>query len=87
VAEVTQVVSDIELKIKREFGGEKGKGTSRIREKVEELKTQGMDGLEFQYLPFVDQQETFRHVYQRLTEGACIGVFPEGTPKRTPFRL
>ncbi|KAH9981321.1 glycerol-3-phosphate O-acyltransferase [Lactifluus volemus] len=78
VAEVTQVVSDTELKIKREFGGENGKGTSRIREKVEELKTQGMDGLAFKCLPFVDQQETFRHVYQRLTEGACIGVFPEG---------
>jgi glycerol-3-phosphate O-acyltransferase / dihydroxyacetone phosphate acyltransferase len=85
VAEVTQVISDTELKIKREFGGENGKGTSRIREKVEKLKTQGMDGLEFKCLPFVDQQETFRHVYQRLTEGACIGVFPEGTRKRTPF--
>ncbi|KAI0256667.1 glycerol-3-phosphate O-acyltransferase [Lactifluus subvellereus] len=78
VAEVSQVISDTELKIKREFGGENGKGTSRIREKLNELKTQGVDGLEFKCLPFVDQQDTFRHVYQRLTEGACIGIFPEG---------
>ncbi|KAI0306605.1 glycerol-3-phosphate O-acyltransferase [Multifurca ochricompacta] len=78
VAEVIQVISDTELKIKREFGGENGKGTSRIREKADELKIQGVDGLDFKLLPFVDQQETFRHVYQRLTEGACIGIFPEG---------
>jgi glycerol-3-phosphate O-acyltransferase / dihydroxyacetone phosphate acyltransferase len=84
VAEVTQVISDSELKIKREFGGENGKGTSRIREKVEELKTQGVDGLEFKCLPFVDQQETFRHVYQRLTEGACIVIFPEGIISNQP---
>ncbi|KAI0006004.1 glycerol-3-phosphate O-acyltransferase [Russula compacta] len=78
VAEVTLVISDTELKIKREFGGENGKGTSRIREKTDELRTQGVHGIDFKRLPFVDQQETFRHVYQRLTEGACIGIFPEG---------
>jgi glycerol-3-phosphate O-acyltransferase/dihydroxyacetone phosphate acyltransferase len=78
VAEVAQVISDTELKIKREFGGENGKGTSRIREKTDELKAQGIQGLDCKCLPFVDQQETFRHVYQRLTEGACIGIFPEG---------
>lgn len=78
VAEVTLVISDTELKIKREFGGENGKGTSRIREKIDEMRTQGVHGIDFKRLPFVDQQETFRHVYQRLTEGACIGIFPEG---------
>ena len=78
VAEVTQVVSDTELKIKREFGGENGKVTSRIREKTEELKINGVFGMDFQCLPHIDQQETFRHVYKRLTEGGCIGIFPEG---------
>ena len=33
VAEVTEVISDTELRIKKEFGGESGKGTARIREK------------------------------------------------------
>jgi len=78
VAEVTQVISDTKLKIKREFGGESGKGTSRIREKTAELSARGVSGIDFKCLPFVDQQETFRHVYQRLTEGGCIGIFPEG---------
>ncbi|TFY74185.1 hypothetical protein EWM64_g9828, partial [Hericium alpestre] len=78
VAEVVEVLSDTELRIKKEFGGDSGKGTSRIREKYAELKEQGVEGLDFKRLPFVDQQEMYRHVYQRLTEGGCIGIFPEG---------
>jgi glycerol-3-phosphate O-acyltransferase/dihydroxyacetone phosphate acyltransferase len=87
VAEVTLVISDTELKIKREFGGENGKVTNRIKEKLDELKAQGIDGLEFKRLPFIDQQETFRHVYQRLTDGACVGIFPEGIPDRPTFKF
>jgi glycerol-3-phosphate O-acyltransferase/dihydroxyacetone phosphate acyltransferase len=78
VAEVIQVISDTKLIIKREFGGENGRVTSRIREKTDEQGTHGVSGLDFKRLPFIDQQETFRHVYQRLTEGGCIGIFPEG---------
>jgi len=78
VAEVSEVISDTQLKIKREFGGESGKTTSRIREKVAELQEQGKDGLDFKILPFVDQQEMYRHVYQSLKDGGCIGIFPEG---------
>jgi glycerol-3-phosphate O-acyltransferase/dihydroxyacetone phosphate acyltransferase len=78
VAEVTQVISDTELKIKREFGVVNEKVTSRIREQAEELRTGGVFGLDFKRLPHIDQQETFRDVYQRLTEGGCIGIFPEG---------
>jgi glycerol-3-phosphate O-acyltransferase / dihydroxyacetone phosphate acyltransferase len=84
-AEVTQVISDTELKVKREFGGDTGKGTSRIREKTDELRTQGLDGMDFKRLPFVDQQETFRLVYQRLTAGENVGIFPEGLCLRLLF--
>jgi glycerol-3-phosphate O-acyltransferase/dihydroxyacetone phosphate acyltransferase len=38
VAEVVEVVSDTELRIKKEFGGDSGKGTTQIREKLSELK-------------------------------------------------
>lgn len=86
VAEVTQIISDTELKVKRVFGGETAKVTSRIREKTDELRTRGVDGMEFQRLPFVDQQEAFRLVYQRLTEGKFIGIFPEGQCIRPPIR-
>ncbi|EPQ58150.1 hypothetical protein GLOTRDRAFT_98821 [Gloeophyllum trabeum ATCC 11539] len=78
VAEVVEVISDTELRIKREFGGESGKGTIRVRDKVEELRQEGEPGLDFKRLPFVDQHEMYRHVYQCLKEGRCIGIFPEG---------
>ena len=78
VAEVSEVLSDTQLKIKREFGGESGKGTTRIREKVSELQQEGLKGLEFKRLPFVDQQEMYRYVYQCLKKGGSIGIFPEG---------
>lgn len=83
VAEVSEIISDTELKIKREFGGESGKGTVRVRERVSELRQEGVTGLEFKKLPFVDQQEMYRHVYQCLNEGGSIGIFPEGTFPQT----
>lgn len=79
-AEVTTVISDTELLIKREFGGESGKGTARVREKLDEARQDGLDGLDFKILPYIDQKEMYRHVYQKLREGGCIGIFPEGAP-------
>jgi len=78
VAEVVEVISDTELRIKKEFGGESGKGTVRVREKIAEGREDGRTGLEYKVLPFIDQQEMYRGVYQRLKEGGCIGIFPEG---------
>ena len=78
IAEVSEVVSDTELRVKREFGGESGKGTARIREKLLELRHDGIEGLEYKKLPFVDQQEMYRYVYQCLNLGGSIGIFPEG---------
>ncbi|KAG5654531.1 hypothetical protein H0H81_001172 [Sphagnurus paluster] len=85
VAEVSEVISDTELKIKREFGGESGKGTAKVRDRVSELRQEGAMGLEFKKLPFVDQQEMYRHVYQCLNQGGSIGIFPEegGSHDRT----
>jgi glycerol-3-phosphate O-acyltransferase/dihydroxyacetone phosphate acyltransferase len=78
LAEVSEVVSNTQLRIKKEFGGESGKGTVRIREKLAELKAEGITGLEYKTLPFVDQQDMYRHVYKSLKKGGSIGIFPEG---------
>ncbi|GLB34985.1 putative glycerol-3-phosphate O-acyltransferase [Lyophyllum shimeji] len=78
LAEVSEVISDTELRIKREFGGDSGKGTAKVRERISELRREGTMGLEFKKLPFVDQQEMYRHVYKCLNEGGAIGIFPEG---------
>lgn len=79
IAEVVEVISDTQLRIKKEFGGgDSGKGTARIRDKLQELKETGVNGLDHKKLPFVDQQDMYRHVYQCLREGGSIGIFPEG---------
>ncbi|KAG9100483.1 hypothetical protein FS749_015076 [Ceratobasidium sp. UAMH 11750] len=75
VAEVLEVLSDTEARIKREFGGEQGKSTARIREQVE---LEEKAGLTFKILPHVDQQEMYGHVFKCLQDGGCIGIFPEG---------
>ena len=82
VAEVVEVISDTELRIKKEFGGENGKGTARFREAVRESEGKG---IAYRALPFVDQQEMYGYVYQRLKEGGCIGIFPEGIPQPSSF--
>lgn len=82
VAEVVEVISDTELRVKKEFGGENGKGTTRFREAVKEAEGKGIT---YKALPFVDQQRMYGHVYQRLKEGGCIGIFPEGTSQASSF--
>ncbi|KAJ7312988.1 hypothetical protein DFH08DRAFT_436239 [Mycena albidolilacea] len=71
-AEVAEVVSDTELKIKKEFAVEGSKITDKIREATE------TEGLEFRKLPFIDQQDMYRNVYDCLNRGGSIGIFPEG---------
>lgn len=78
VAEVVEVISDTELKIKQKFGGDSGKGLAKIKEKLSELQEQGVTGLEYKKLPHVDQQEMYRYVYDSLKKGGSIGIFPEG---------
>lgn len=81
VAEVVEILSDTELRIKREFGGESGKGTALVKEKLQQLREQEQKevGLDFKKMPHIDQQETYRHVYESLDQGGCIVIFPEGT--------
>lgn len=79
-AEVVEVISDTEMRIKKEFGGESGKATSKAREKIEEARKEGKQGIPYRKLPHVDQQVMFRYVYSCLKEGGCIGIFPEGKP-------
>jgi glycerol-3-phosphate O-acyltransferase/dihydroxyacetone phosphate acyltransferase len=78
VAEVAEVISDTLVRVKSEFHSETEKSTKLVREKAEEAKSQGIDGLTFKTIPYVDQNEMYQHVYQRLREGGCIAIYPEG---------
>lgn len=77
-AEVTEVISDDRLRIKKEFSGDAGKGTERVRDKLAELRASGKKGLEFKKIPHINQEHTYQYVYDALNQGGSIAIFPEG---------
>ena len=71
--EVLEVLSDTRVRVKKAFGG--GEKTAIA------LSNEGEDGKQgskYQVLPYVDQSKMYGSVYQRLAEGGCVGIFPEG---------
>ncbi len=82
VAEVVEIISDTQLRVRKEFSG-----TARLRERIKELQASGKNGFSFQCLPFVDQHQMYQHVYQSLTEGGAICIFPEGRHASHALRL
>lgn len=86
-ASVKEVVSDTEIHLASEFvvpgkdGSTNVKASSRVR-----TESESKDGLEYKVLPHVDQEDTFGAVFERLRQGGCIGIFPEGgSHDRTDF--
>ncbi|WVQ82544.1 hypothetical protein IAT38_004673 [Cryptococcus sp. DSM 104549] len=86
-ATVEEVISDTEVRLKGEFvvpskdGNANVKASTRVRTEGEQK-----EGLEYKVLPHVEQDETYGACFQRLKEGGCIGVFPEGgSHDRTDF--
>lgn len=78
LAEVSEVISDTEVRVKKEFSIEGAKKTPKIIEKLLEAKANGVDGLDYKILPHIDQGVMYKDVYHRLTEGSSIAIFPEG---------
>jgi glycerol-3-phosphate O-acyltransferase/dihydroxyacetone phosphate acyltransferase len=76
-ATVHEVISDTELKLKGEFMVA-GKDASTNVKASSKLRDQGGEGWQYKVLPYVDQEDTYGAVFQRLNEGGCIGIFPEG---------
>ncbi|KZT54280.1 hypothetical protein CALCODRAFT_473625 [Calocera cornea HHB12733] len=79
IAEVKEILSDTEVRLKTEFVvGDGSKATKKVREKMAELKSEAKEGFEWKVVPHLDQKEMYMHVYARLKQGECIGIFPEG---------
>ncbi|ORY83313.1 HORMA domain-domain-containing protein [Protomyces lactucae-debilis] len=66
-AEVASVESDTSLTLKREFKGLKA---------LELLSAER--GTAYKLAPKVDQSEVYTQVFNRLDQGGCVGIFPEG---------
>jgi glycerol-3-phosphate O-acyltransferase/dihydroxyacetone phosphate acyltransferase len=54
------------------------KGPLRSERNFQSSKHDGINGFEYKKLPYIDQQETYCHVYDCLKDGGSIGIFPEG---------
>ena len=67
-SEIVEVISDTELRIKKEFG-------QKILDKLAENDE---NGAKFKLLPHIDQKSMYENVYRRLQDGGCFGIFPEG---------
>ncbi|KAJ1643214.1 Glycerol-3-phosphate/dihydroxyacetone phosphate acyltransferase [Coemansia erecta] len=66
-ARVDEIISDTQLRTSNEM---------KELEALEAL-TQS-EGTPYKIAPHIDQDEMYRAVYQRLNNGECIGIFPEG---------
>jgi glycerol-3-phosphate O-acyltransferase/dihydroxyacetone phosphate acyltransferase len=78
-ASIEEVISDTELRLKAEFVVPSKDGSTNIKASVRvRSEAESKEGLEYRILPFVDQDETYGAVFQRLNEGGSIGIFPEG---------
>lgn len=88
-AEVVEVISDTELKIKKELKDERAKDalsgkkppskkTGSASGTASPTQPHSAEGTEYQCLPFVDQTQMYASVYEKLAQGGCLGIFPEG---------
>ena len=80
-AQIEEVISDTELRLKSEFMIPSKDGNSNVKATQRVRTDKGSEsGWEYKVLPHVDQEETYGAVFKRLNEGGCIGIFPEGAP-------
>ncbi|KAL8914731.1 MAG: hypothetical protein Q9171_000744 [Xanthocarpia ochracea] len=86
-AEIAEILGPKEIRLKKEFKGDAALGqlTGQIDEENGELKDstvrrfrEGYEGTSYKTAPKVDQTEVYNAVFERLSAGGCIGIFPEG---------
>ncbi|WFD40898.1 uncharacterized protein MJAP1_003889 [Malassezia japonica] len=72
-AEVVDILSDTEVRIKKEFAGKNVDKALRGQ-----LGSSKNPGAKFKCFPYVDQKQMYAKVYECLSDGKCLGIFPEG---------
>jgi glycerol-3-phosphate O-acyltransferase/dihydroxyacetone phosphate acyltransferase len=87
-AEIVEVLGPEELKIKKAFKGQNAMKQLTGREDVDEKgkildesvkgTKEGFEGTKFKTAPKVDQTEVYDAVFERLSSGGAVGIFPEG---------
>lgn len=74
--EVVEVINNVQLRVKKAFTS---KASDVLRDEGMKI-TSGNDtaGLTFKVLPYIDQTRMYSRVYEKLKNGGCLGIFPEG---------
>ncbi|GAM87824.1 hypothetical protein ANO11243_058520 [Dothideomycetidae sp. 11243] len=77
-AEIKEVVGPQEIRLKKAFKGPVAYKQLTGREAQEDGPNGSHQGTKFSVAPHVDQSAVYDAVFERLKEGGCIGIFPEG---------
>ncbi|CAK4034877.1 related to glycerol-3-phosphate O-acyltransferase (formerly described as CTR1 suppressor) [Lecanosticta acicola] len=85
-AEIEEIVSGDELRLKKPFKGDvayKQLTGKPVEESNGDLANgdadpKSFEGTKFQVAPHVDQGKVYEAVFERVKSGGCIGIFPEG---------
>jgi glycerol-3-phosphate O-acyltransferase/dihydroxyacetone phosphate acyltransferase len=85
--EIKEVISDEEIRVKKPFKGDVAykqltgqdvEGSNGHLTNGDTKEESEYEGIKFSVAPHVDQSKVYEAVFQRLKEGGCIGIFPEG---------
>jgi glycerol-3-phosphate O-acyltransferase / dihydroxyacetone phosphate acyltransferase len=87
-AEIVEVLGPEELRLKKAFKGQNAMRQLTGREDIDEKgkfldgsvkgAKEGFEGSKFKTAPKVDQTEVYDAVFDRLSAGGAVGIFPEG---------
>jgi glycerol-3-phosphate O-acyltransferase / dihydroxyacetone phosphate acyltransferase len=83
-AEILEIVGPEEIRLRKPFTGPVAINqlTGRARILADGQKEGDLpevfDGTPFKVTPKIDQSRVYNAVFQRLNDGECVGIFPEG---------
>ncbi|KAI9884197.1 MAG: hypothetical protein M1823_004013 [Watsoniomyces obsoletus] len=84
-AEIAEIRGPEEVRLKKPFRGEEairqltGRGDANGEEQlVNDHSEKNFEGTPYKIAPKVDQTKVYDEVFQRLNQGGCVGIFPEG---------
>ncbi|KAI6088641.1 hypothetical protein F4821DRAFT_233416 [Hypoxylon rubiginosum] len=86
--DISKIIGPEEIRIKRAFKGKLSMQQLTGRDDIDEDGSftnkdlrgpkDGYKGTKFKIAPHIDQTEVYKAVFNRLSGGGCIGIFPEG---------
>ncbi|WAR56143.1 hypothetical protein PtB15_6B888 [Puccinia triticina] len=76
--EVVEVLDDCRMRVKKPFPTKVVEALREEGNKIEDGSDSELDGIPFKTLPYVDQTQMYGKVFEKLKNGGCLGIFPEG---------